>query len=84
LASIDKELALSINKRLTKVGHQAFLDQTMRTGTDWLEEIDLQIEQSDYLIVLLSEESAYSKMVQAELNRLLASVQNIKPQLAAA
>ncbi len=41
----------------------------MRTGTEWLEEIDRQIKQSDYLIVLLSEQSAHSEMVQGEILR---------------
>lgn len=66
---IDNRLAGDIHDYLEREGHLVFIDQSMRTGTDWLEEIDQQIKQSDYLIVLLSEESAHSEMVQAELNR---------------
>jgi hypothetical protein len=41
----------------------------MRTGDAWLEEIDRQIKASDFLIVLLSAESANSEMVRAEVRR---------------
>jgi hypothetical protein len=41
----------------------------MRTGTAWLEEIDRQIREADFLVALLSQESADSEMVQAEVQR---------------
>jgi hypothetical protein len=41
----------------------------MRAGTKWLKEVDDQIKGSDYLIVLVSKESADSDMVQAEVHR---------------
>jgi hypothetical protein len=41
----------------------------LRTGEAWLEEIDSQIKVSDFLVVLLSEESADSEMVKAEVIR---------------
>ncbi len=37
--------------------------------TNWLEEIDRQLKASDFLVVLLSKESADSEMVQAEVHR---------------
>jgi hypothetical protein len=54
---------------LTEQDHQVFIDQTMRAGTLWLEEIDREIKASDFLVVLLSKESADSEMVQAEVRR---------------
>jgi len=68
-AQADEQLARYLHAYLGDIGHTIFIDQTMRTGTDWLEEIDKQIKQADYLIVLLSEQSAHSEMVQAELIR---------------
>jgi hypothetical protein len=46
-----------------------FIDNTLRTGDAWLGEIDRQIKASDFLVVLLSRESADSEMVQAEVIR---------------
>ena len=68
-APIDRRLALFLYEKLTGEKHEVFIDQTMRSGTQWLEEIDQQIKVSDYLLVLLSEQSADSEMVQAEIIR---------------
>lgn len=68
-ATTDHNLATFLQEFLTEKGHHAFIDQTMRTGTSWLEEIDQQLKSSDFLIVLLSKGSADSEMVQAEVRR---------------
>ncbi len=65
----DEQLANYLYDFLTGQGHQAFIDRTMRTGVDWLAEIDRQLRESDFLIALLSKESADSEMVQAEIKR---------------
>ncbi len=65
----DQQLANYLYKFLTEHGHQVFIDRTLRTGDDWLEEIDQQIKASDFLVVLLSKDSADSEMVQAEVRR---------------
>lgn len=65
----DQALAEYLYASLTEHGHQVFIDRTMRTGDDWLKEIDEQIKSSDFLIVLLSKVSADSEMVQAEVRR---------------
>ncbi len=65
----DEQLALYLYNILTDQGHEVFIDQSMRTGAAWLEEIDQQIRTSDFLVVLLSEESADSEMVQSEIQR---------------
>jgi hypothetical protein len=62
-------LATYLHEILTAQGHDVFLDQRLRTGDAWLEQIDQQIKASDFLIVLLSKESADSEMVQAEVSR---------------
>lgn len=65
----DDQLARSLQQRLVAEGHQVFIDQSLRAGDEWLEEIDRQIRESDFLIVLLSQASAASEMVQAEVRR---------------
>jgi hypothetical protein len=65
----DEALAKYLHEKLSADGHQIFIDTSMRTGTDWLNEIDRQIKESDSLIVLLSKSSANSEMVQAEIQR---------------
>jgi hypothetical protein len=65
----DQQLANALYEILTRNGHQVFMDTTMRTGEAWLEEIDRQLKASDFLIVLLSRQSADSEMVGAEVRR---------------
>lgn len=65
----DRKLAAYLRQFFSEFGHTVFIDNTLRTGTAWLEEIDRQIKASDFLIVLLSKASANSEMVQAEVRR---------------
>jgi serine/threonine protein kinase len=65
----DQTLANYLYDVLTRQGHSVFLDRTLRTGDDWLAEIDQGIKDSDFLVVLLSEASADSEMVKAEIKR---------------
>jgi hypothetical protein len=68
-ADPDQRLANYLYDILTARGHDVFIDGALLTGEAWLEEIDRQIEASDFLIALLSKESADSEMVQAEVRR---------------
>jgi hypothetical protein len=68
-AKPDEQVAVYLDQFLTAHGHKVFIDQTLRTGDAWLEEIDRQIKTSDFLLVLLSKDSADSEMVQAEVGR---------------
>ena len=65
----DKTLAATLRQFLGDHGHHAFIDKTIRAGTDWLDEIDWQIQTADFVIVLLSQVSADSEMVQGEIQR---------------
>ncbi len=65
----DQQLANYLYEFLSQQGHSVFIDRTLRTGDDWLEQIDREIKASDFLVVLLSKESAHSEMVQAEIRR---------------
>lgn len=68
-ADPDQELANYLHNFLTDRGYDAFIDNTLRTGASWLDEMDQRIKTSDFFIVLLSEASADSEMVQAEVRR---------------
>jgi hypothetical protein len=65
----DQTLAKTLYDSLVSNGHRVFMDTTLRTGDAWLEEIDRQLKASDFLIVLLSQQSADSEMVRAEVSR---------------
>lgn len=68
-APVDNALANFLAESLKQRGHIPFIDNTMRVGVAWLDEIDKQLRESDYLIVLLSSQSADSEMVQQEVFR---------------
>lgn len=68
-AEPDQKLAHTLAEHLTQLGHSVFIDTTLRPGESWLEEIDRRLKASDFLIVLLSQASADSEMVKAEIGR---------------
>ncbi|MCA9944323.1 MAG: AAA-like domain-containing protein [Anaerolineales bacterium] len=68
-AGQDADLALYLHDALKRLGHTVFIDQAMRSGEEWLDRIDAEIKASDYLILLLSEESIDSEMVRSEIYR---------------
>jgi hypothetical protein len=68
-AKDDRALAEYLNDYLSTQGHNVFIDTSMRVGVEWLKDIDENIKSSDYLIVLVSKDSADSEMVQAEILR---------------
>ena len=63
----SRDLADALKRALEDAGHQTFIDKAMAVGTNWVDEIAERIDWCDYLIVLLSEESRTSEMVQAEV-----------------
>jgi hypothetical protein len=63
----DEPFALAVYARLQQDGHAPFIDQQMLVGTDWVARIQQEIEQSDFLVVLLSRHSIQSPMVAQEL-----------------
>jgi hypothetical protein len=62
-------LALYLRDGLVRQGQTVFIDQQMTVGTDWVREIDEQIASCDCMIVLLSESSMKSPMVQGEVRQ---------------
>jgi hypothetical protein len=65
----DQEVMEYLVKELSSHGYTVFTDTTIRMGEKWLERIDEELEKSDYLVVLLSDTSADSEMVQSEIHR---------------
>ena len=65
-AEPDQKVALSILQALDEI-HDVFIDQSMLVGTPWAERIEAEIRRSDVLIVLLSEQSTQSEMVEREV-----------------
>ena len=63
----DKPLALYLYRFLQEQGHTVFIDQKMEIGVEWGQEIQAQIEASDFLLVLLSQASADSEMMAEEI-----------------
>jgi hypothetical protein len=66
-ADDDVRLAKLLVEELRKAGHEVFIDVDIRVGTDWPAEITRHIQWCDYLVVLLSEDSIDSEMVQGEV-----------------
>lgn len=64
---LDEPLALRLQSALEAAGHHIYIDQKFTVGVEWAQEINRQIEASDYLIVLLSAASVQSEMVAAEV-----------------
>lgn len=62
--SVAKELYQTLSSQ-----HEVFLDKIMLVGTRWAERIEDEIQQTDYLIVLLSADSVGSEMLQEEISR---------------
>lgn len=68
-AEVDARLAGFIVERLRAAGGEVFIDIDMPVGIEWSEEIERRILWADYLVVLLSQDSMSSEMVQAEVRR---------------
>jgi predicted nucleotide-binding protein len=78
----DERVALEIQKALGEQ-HAVFIDQAMPVGTHWAERIEQEIAQADFLITLLSAQSAHSEMVKGEIKTAarLAQENNGKPTI---
>jgi AAA domain-containing protein/TIR domain-containing protein len=68
-AEADQGLANYLLEGLKAAGHDVFIDVEMAIGTDWAKEIAQRIDWCDYFIVLLSDQSVKSEMVQGEIRR---------------
>ncbi|NES22386.1 MAG: TIR domain-containing protein [Symploca sp. SIO3E6] len=63
---LDELVAGDIFEALNRE-HQVFIDRAMVAGTPWAEQVEREIRQSDFFIVLLSEFSVHSEMVEQQI-----------------
>jgi hypothetical protein len=66
-AKPDEDVAMYLARFLSDQGKHAFIDQKLKVGMEWVNEIHDQIAQSDSLVVLLSPDSMKSDMVLEEV-----------------
>lgn len=69
---LDFNLAAQFYEAILAAGHQAFMANVaagQQCDPDWLTKIDLQLDQCDYFLLLLSPQAAVSEMVIEELRR---------------
>ena len=62
----DQPVATALYEALGQ-RHEVFIDQAMLVGTRWAEQIERELRRTDVLVVLLSEASVGSEMVQQEV-----------------
>lgn len=68
--SPDRELAQQFYDAFTAAGHTPFMAGTsIQLGETWAERIRTELDQSDYVLLLLSPQSATSEMVTEEVRR---------------
>jgi hypothetical protein len=66
-AKRDAILAKRIYDALGQAGHKPFIDRAIVIGQEWAKVIEHEIEASDFVIVLLSEQSILSEMLTQEV-----------------
>jgi hypothetical protein len=78
----DAALARRIYDTLGQAGHKPFIDRAITIGQDWAKVIEREIEASDFVIVLLSEQSVLSEMLTQEVEYAFAHYKRTgKPRL---
>lgn len=65
----EQTLGAVLAEALRRAGHNVFVDNGIRWGDDWAREVGRRLDGADYLLLLLSRESAASEMVAEELSR---------------
>ncbi len=63
----DKDLAQKFADALKRAGHEVFIDTGILLGTKWPKRIPEALNETDFLLLLLSREAANSEMVTEEV-----------------
>ena len=67
----DVNIASSFSKELNSLGYRTFLAKTdIPMGQNWLREINNELEECDYFLILLSKNSLESEMVLEEVRKI--------------
>lgn len=70
VAEPDRTLAQEFYQALSDRGYEAFMaGESLRLGQNWAQRIETELQQCDYFLLLLSEQSARSEMVTEEVGR---------------
>jgi class 3 adenylate cyclase len=70
VAEPDLSLAHEFYRALSDRGYEAFMaGESLRLGQNWAQRIETELQQCDYFLLLLSEQSARSEMVTEEVGR---------------
>lgn len=69
---LDVTLARHFYTTITEAGHRAFMaGESIRLGENWAQRIEAELTRCDYLLLLLSKQSATSEMVTEEVRRAI-------------
>lgn len=71
----DEAFVDFVASQLKTQGHAAFIDREMLVGEDWVRRISDEVRQSDFLVLVLSEQAMQSQMVAEEVRIAEASRQ---------
>jgi len=63
-AEPDTEVAKEIAESLSHY-HDVFVDNSIKLGQNWAEQLECELSEADYLVVLISANSIHSEMLQA-------------------
>ena len=81
-ASLDEKAVVDFETQLKKGGCKVFVDRHLAIGVEWAQEIVNQIQASDAVIILLSERSSSSEMLEFEVSEANRAYQSTgKPRL---
>ncbi len=82
-AEPDRSICDHLSQEFGAKGHQIFVDRHIPVGVRWAEAIERGIEEADFLVLLLSEESSQSEMVLSEVvkARQVAALRNGFPKI---
>ena len=66
----DEQLRTRLADALASDGHEVFFDEKMKFGSKWADEIERQLRECDFFLLLLSEHALKSEMVLQEVERV--------------
>lgn len=67
----DMRIAKDFETKLKALGHKVFLAESdINVGEDWLDRLDIELEECDYFLLLLSKNSLESDMVLYEVEKV--------------
>ena len=82
-AEPDRALCDQLSAAFKAAGHQVFVDQQLQVGDYWAKEIERGLQEANFLVLLLSEDSSHSEMVlgEVEKTRDIATRRNGAPKI---